>query len=244
MKRIFTFVVTLFLVITPLGCTRAPAVTAGSAEPSLASPAEEKDEESAETTTPALDAGFEVTSVGELIAALADPAITKAHISADMTISLDLEQTFEREGFVLTIDTGAEVTIGDGLILVYFGAEDNPGLVVNGTLKVLGSLNFGAMTLSNNGVLEVLSGGVLAPGMSVIENHGDMMVYADGTIRLERGSALRNYATLTNAGEIDITSDGGSLINAANATLNNNGHITFNGDYQNDGTYLGTQLEP
>ena len=244
MKRFLVFVVTLCLVITSLGCVGAPAVTAGSTEPSSASPVGENAAEPDVAATPAIDASVEVTSLDGLIAALSDPAMTKAHISADMTISLDQEQTFEREGFVLTIDAGAEVTIGDGLILVYLGGEDTPGLVVNGTLKVLGNLNFGAMTLSNNGVLEVLSGGVLAPGMSVIENHGEMLVDADGTIRLERGSGLQNYATIINEGEIDITSDGGSLLNAADATLENNGHITFDGNYQNSGTYQGTQLEP
>ena len=244
MKRILIFVATLLFVISPLGCASVPGDTASSAEPTLASATETQTVEPAAIATPAIDAGVEVTNVDELLAALADPAINKAHISANMSISLDQEQTFEREGFVLTIDAGAEVTIGNGFVLVFFGDDDTPGLIVNGTLKIAGNVNFGAMTLCNNGTLEVLSGGVLAPGMSVINNYGVLLVDSDGTIRLERGSGLRNFATLTNVGEIDITSDGGSLNNAADATLENNGHITLNGDYQNDGIYLGTQLEP
>lgn len=190
------------------------------------------------------DEGVEVKSCDELISVLNDTSVERAHISADMTISSSDELTFEREGFVLAIDEGAVVTFDQGLILVLFGSEEEPGLIVNGTLKISGTMNFGAMTLVNNGTLEVLSGGTLAPGMSTVENYGMVAVDAGGTIRLERGSALQNFARTVNQGEINITDDGGSLYNSPDATLENKGHIVFDGNYQNEGTYTGAEAEP
>jgi len=229
----------LFLLLAPIGCAK-PGETPAKAAPLDAS-------ETTEQTTasvPAVDLGVEVKTYDELATALNDTTVTKAHISADLEIAPAEEQTFEREGFLLTIDEGVTVTIRDNFIPVFFGTENAPGLVVNGTLAVVGTLNFGGMTLLNNGTLEVLSSAILSPGMSTIENHGQVFVYAGGTIRLERGTGLKNFGTITNLGEINITSDGGSLNNAAEATLENNGNIKFDGDYQNEGFYSGTQQEP
>jgi hypothetical protein len=193
---------------------------------------------------PAVDPGVEVKTYDELIAALNDTTVTKAHISADLEIAPATEQTFERERFVLTIDKGVTVTIRDNFVPVFFGTENAPGLVVNGTLKIAGTFNFGAMTLQNNGTLEVLDGGTLCPGMSKIVNEATLQIYKGGVVRLERGTGLQNNATLLNLGDLNITSDGGSLINAANGSLENNGTITFDGDYQNEGTYTGAQQQP
>lgn len=243
MKRILAIATILFLILAALGCAKSPAARPNETDQSAvtqdSSGAKEQNAEAAST-----DEGKEIRSYEELVSALDDTSVMKAHISASLTVSPAQEQTFEREGFVLIIDSGAEVTMESGAIPVFFGSEDMPGLVINGTLKVAGTFNFGGMTLQNNGTLEILDGGTLSPGMSTIENHGTILVDQGGTIRLERGTGLRNFATLTNLGEIDITSDGGSLNNSSGATLENNGHITFDGDYQNEGTYTGAQLEP
>jgi len=247
MKRFFPMLVALILVATSLGCAAPSATPSDAAKAATSSDATPQDAAAVEQPTasvPAVDLGVEVKTYDELIAALNDTAVSKAHISAEMEIAPTEEQTFEREGFVLTIDEGITVTVRDNFVPVFFGTENAPGLVVNGTLAIAGTLNFGAMTLLNNGTLEVLSGATLSPGMSTIENHGQVLVDAGGTIRLERGTALRNFGTVTNLGEIDITSDGGSLQNAAEAALENNGNVKFDGDYQNEGFYSGAQQEP
>lgn len=248
MKRFFPMLVACILMTAAIGCAEpsttpsdaANAVTSSDAMPQDTAAATEQPAAS----VPAVDLGVEVKTYDELIAALNDTAVSKAHISADLEIAPTEELTFEREGFVLTVDEGITVTVQDHFIPVFFGTENAPGLVINGTLAVAGTLNFGAMTLLNNGTLEVLSGATLSPGMSTIENHGQVLVDAGGTIRLERGTALRNFGMVTNLGEIDITSDGGSLHNAAEASLENNGNVKFDGDYQNEGFYSGTQQEP
>ena len=247
MKRYFPMLVALLLVATSFGCAEPSATPSNAANAATSSDATPQDAAATEQVTasvPAVDLGVEVKMYDELIAALNDTTVTKAHISAEMEIAPTEELTFEREGFVLTIDEGITVTVRDNFVPVFFGTENAPGLVVNGTLAVAGTLNFGAMTLLNNGTLEVLSGATLSPGMSTIENHGQVLVDAGGTIRLERGTALRNFGTVTNLGEIDITSDGGSLHNAAEASLENNGNVKFDGDYQNEGFYSGAQQEP
>lgn len=243
MKRILA-IGTIFLLLSAFGCTKPMNAPSGDTSPAAATQDADGAEKATESGDAADSSGLEVKSYEELVAALQDESVAGAHISESITISSDDEQTFEREGFLLSIDKGAEVTIGDGVVMVFFGSEETPGFVVNGTLKIAGELDFGAMTLQNNGVLEVLSGGILSPGMSVIENRGTLSVDPGGTIRLERGTGLQNYAVLNNAGEIDITGDGGSLINASGATISNHGHITFDGDYQNGGTYTGAQQEP
>ena len=238
MKRIFSFLLVFFL-LAAIGCASPAEVPTTTASQDASEPTQQPT-----ASVPAVDLGVEVKTYDELIAALNDTTVGKAHISAEMEIAPTGEQTFEREGFVLTIDEGITVTVRDNFVPVFFGTENAPGLVVNGTLAVAGTLNFGAMTLLNNGTLEVLDGGTLCPGMSTIENHGQVLVDAGGTIRLERGTSLRNLGTITNLGEIDITSDGGSLNNAAEATLENNGSVKFDGDYQNEGFYSGAQQEP
>jgi len=248
MKRFFPMLVALILVVTSLGCAVPSATPSDAANAATSSDAIPQDAaalaEQPTASMPAVDLGVELKTYDELIAALNDTTVTKAHISAEMEIAPTEELTFEREGFVLTIDEGITVTVRDNFVPVFFGTENAPGLVVNGTLAVAGTLNFGAMTLLNNGTLEVLPGATLSPGMSTIENHGQVLVDAGGTIRLERGTALRNFGTVTNLGEIDITSDGGSLQNAAEAALENNGNVKFDGDYQNEGFYSGAQQEP
>ena len=239
MKRIFSLLMVLFLLLAPIGCAK-PEETPARATPQDTSVSTEQPSAS----MPVADLGVEVKTYDELATALKDTTVTKAHISADLEIAPTEEQTFEREGFVLTVDEGITVTIRDNFVPVFFGTQDAPGLVVNGTLAVAGTLNFGAMTLLNNGTLEVLSDATLAPGMSTIENRGQVLVDAGGTIRLERGTALRNFGTITNLGEIDITGDGGSLQNAAEASIENNGNVKFDGDYQNQGFYSGSQQEP
>ncbi len=238
MKRMISWLVALCLLLAATGCA-TPAETPKEAASQGAVATEQPT-----ANVPAVDLGIEVRTYDELITAMKDTTVTKAHISADMEIAPSQETTFERDGFLLTIDEGATVTMKDNFIPVFFGTENVPGLVVNGTLAIAGTLNFGGMTLLNNGTLEVLSNATLVPGMSSIENHGQVLVDAGGTIRLERGTALRNFGTITNLGEIDITSDGGSLQNVAEATLENNGDIKFDGDYQNEGFYSGTQQEP
>ncbi|MEA5048333.1 MAG: hypothetical protein VB034_06930 [Eubacteriales bacterium] len=245
MKRIFILAIVLLLTLIPFGCKNAPAATPGDGAQTLMPPsAGDAIEASNGNAISPADAGAEIKNYEELVAALNDTNVTRAHISADMEISSSEEQTFEREGFILTIDEGVTVTLGDGFIMVFFGSEEEPGVVVNGTLKIQGTMDFGAMTLLNNGTLEILSGGLLAPGMSTIENHGTVSIDSNGQIRLERGSGLQNYANLVNQGTIDITDDGGSLQNLAGATLENNGHIAFNGNYQNEGVYQGAEQEP
>ena len=247
MKRFFPMLVALILIATSFGCAEpsaTPSDAVKAATSSDATPLDATATEQATASVPAVDLGVEVKTYDELIAALNDTTVTKAHISMEMEIAPTEELTFEREGFVLTVDEGITVTVQDNFIPVFFVTENAPGLVINGTLAVAGTLNFGAMTLLNNGTLEVLSGATLSPGMSTIENHGQVLVDAGGTIRLERGTALRNFGTITNLGEIDITSDGGSLHNAAEASLENNGNMKFDGDYQNEGFYSGAQQEP
>jgi hypothetical protein len=244
MKRILTLAMMLTLVLLPLGCGHTPAATAGDAVAVLLPPSAGNAAEATAGDASAADAGVEVQSYDELISALNDTSVARAHISADITISSAEEQTFEREGFVLVVDEGATVTFDQGLILVFCGSDEEPGIVVNGTLKVAGTLNFGAMTLMNNGTLEVLSGGTLAPGMSTMENYGTVVVDQGGEIRLERGSSLQNFANVVNQGTIQITDDGGSLYNSPEATLKNDGHIAFDGNYQNEGTYTGGEEEP
>ena len=239
MKRIFSLLIVLCLLLVFIGCV-SPAN-------SLTNTASQDSGELIQQPTasvPAVDLGVAVKTFDELVAALNDTTVTKAHISTDLDIAPAQEATFEREGFVLTIDEGVTVTIRDNFIPVFFGTENAPGLVVNGTLKIAGTFNFGAMTLQNNGTLEVLDGGTLCPGMSKIVNDGTMQIDKGGVVRLERGTGLQNNATLLNLGELNITSDGGSLISTATGSLTNNGTITFEGDYQNEGTYTGAQQEP
>ena len=238
MKRMFSWLMVLCLLLAVTGCATT-TVTPKEAAPQDASATEQQT-----ASVPAVDLGIEVKTYDELITALKDTAVTKAHISADLEIAPAQEATFEREGFLLTIDEGATVTIKDNFIPVFFGTENAPGWVNNGTIRVAGTLNFGAMTLQNNGTLEVLEGGTLCPGMSNIVNDGSMQIDKGGVVRLERGTGLQNHATLTNLGELNITSDGGSLINSAEGSLENNGTITFDGDYQNEGSYTGAQQEP
>ena len=239
MKRIFSLLIVLSLLVTFIGCA-SPAKT-----PTQTAPQDAGEPTKQPTASvPDVDLGVEVKTYDEFTTALNDTTVTKAHISTDLEIAPAQEATFEREGFVLTIDEGVTVTIRDNFIPVFFGTENAPGLVVNGTLKIAGTFNFGAMTLQNNGTLEVLDGGTLCPGMSKIVNEGVIQIDEGGVVRLERGTGLQNNATLTNLGELNITSDGGSLINASTGSLENNGTITFDGDYQNEGTYTGVQNQP
>ncbi|MEA4870198.1 MAG: hypothetical protein VB062_06125 [Christensenella sp.] len=193
-------------------------------------------------TTP--DAGVAVSDYDALIAALQDESVSRAHIIADMTISPEQPQEIEREGFVLTIDAGVTVTIGDNFTIVFFGSETAPGLVNNGSMLLSGEWNFGAMTLENNGTIELQSGALLAPGMSTIQNDGQLRIAKDAQVRLERGSGILNNGTIENNGTLEITNDGGSLNNSESGILQNNGHIVFDGDYQNHGIYQGTEQEP
>ena len=239
MKRIFSLSLVLCLAFAQIGCA-APASVSPEATSASASDATEQPV----ACEPGAELGVAITTYDELTAALRDKAIPKAHICASMEIGSFEEQTFEREGFLLTIDKGVTVTIRDNFIPVFFGSENVAGWVNNGTLNIAGTLNFGAMTLKNNGTLEILDGGTLCPGMSQIVNNGILQVEQGGAIRLERGTGLQNHATLINLGEIDVTSDGGSLINSASGILENNGTIVFDGDYQNEGTYTGEQPQP
>ncbi|MCE5189767.1 MAG: hypothetical protein LLF75_11405 [Eubacteriales bacterium] len=244
MKRFFAGLFVLILVLAQIGCAAPAADRSANVDLNTAPQVSNDVKEPPESGSSDQDAGVEIKNYDELVIALEDASVTKAHISESLTIAPTQEQTFEREGFLLTVDEGAEVMMENGFIPVFFGSEDTPGLVIDGTLKIAGTFDFGGITLLNNGMLEVLDGGTLAPGMSAIENHGTILVDPGGIIRLERGTGLLNFAKLANLGEIEITSDGGSLNNTSGATLENNGHITFRGDYQNEGTYTGTQQEP
>lgn len=238
MKRFLTLLTVLLLLLAPIGCARQTDSASDAAQSADAAT------EQPTASAPAADLGVAVTTFDELAAALADATVTRAHISADLEIDPKKEQTFEREGFLLTIDKGVVVTIRDNFVPVFFGKEDAPGWVNFGTIQILGTLNFGAMTLQNEGTLKVLGGGILCPGMSTIMNNGTIQIDKDGVIRLERGTALQNNGIITNFGKIQITSDGGSLINAASGKLENNAVIVFDGDYQNEGVYAGEQPEP
>jgi hypothetical protein len=240
MKQRNVFLLALLMIFALAGCstqtqqqstqTDAPAVT----QEAVAA-------EEAQTTP---DAGVEITSYDALVAALQDESVLQAHISADMTIAPESDQSYEREGFVLTIDKDATVTIGDFFTIVFFGSETVPGLVNNGTLIVSGEWNFGAMTLENNGTIEIKSDVLVAPGMSTIQNNNMLQIDKGAELRLERGSGIVNDGTIQNSGTLNITSDGGSLTNNDGGTLLNSGHIAFDGDYQINGTYRGTEPLP
>lgn len=190
------------------------------------------------------DAGIAISDLDGLVAALQNESVTKAHISADLTIAPESDQSFEREGFVLTIDKGVTVTIGDFFTPVFFGTETVPGIVNNGTLIITSEWNFGALTLENNGTIEIQSGALLAPGMAIIQNNNTLQIDKDAEVRLERGSGIVNDGTIQNSGTLNITDDGGSLINNENSSILNTGHIAWDGDYQNRGTYRGTEPLP
>ncbi|GEM_PF-1667225 len=241
MKRAFVLSVAFLLAANLIGC-------GGAVETDTSPDAEQTETVSGETAeeNPAAitEAAEGITDYEALLEALGDESATSAHISADMTIAPEEASTFEREGFVLTVDEGVTVTMDDNFCMVFWGSEDTPGLVVNGTLIVTGSMDFGEITLMNSGMLEIASGGVLCPGMSTILNDGTLLIDAGGELRLERGSGLQNRGVLINNGTLNITDDGGSLTNDAGASIENNGHIAFDGDYQNSGDYTGAEAEP
>lgn len=190
------------------------------------------------------DTGTAITDLDGLVASLKDSSVTRAHITTDLTIAPESDESFEREGFVLTIDEGVTVTIGDFFTPVFFGSETEAGIVNNGTLIVAANWNFGALTLENNGTIQVQSNVLLAPGMGTIQNNGTLQIDKDAEIRLERGSGLINDGVIKNDGTLNITTDGGSLINNESGSILNNGHIAWDGDYQNRGNYRGTEPLP
>lgn len=190
------------------------------------------------------DAGAAIADLDGLITAFKDPSISRAHITSDLIIAPESDQSIEKEGFILTIDEGVTVTIGDFFTPVFFGSETEAGIVNNGTLIIAADWNFGAMTLENNGTIEVQSGAVLNPGMATVQNNNTLQIDKGAEVRLERGSGLINDGVIQNEGTLTITSDGGSLINNDNGSILNNGHIAWDGNYQNRGAYRGTEPLP
>lgn len=241
MKQRNVFLLAVLMIFSLTGCSTQTQQQSTQADAPAATQVTTTETDDSQTTP---DAGVEITSYDALIAAMQDESVLQAHISADMTIAPESDQSYEREGFILTIDKDATVTIGDFFTIVFFGSETVPGLVNNGTLIVSGEWNFGAMTLENNGTMKIKSGALLNPGMCVIHNTNILQIDEGAEVRLERGSGIVNDGTLQNSGTLNITSDGGSLTNNDGGTLLNSGHIAFDGNYQINGTYRGTEPLP
>lgn len=112
-----------------------------------------------------------------------------------------------------------------------------------GTFTSTGTLS-NAGTLNNTGTLEMsghdLTGGTLnnnAGGTLALRGNFTFGAAAAGTVNLNAGSMLQNYATLTNPAGNTQTNNG-TLVNAG--TLVNNGTINGAGTLVNNGTFAGS----
>jgi len=160
-------------------------------------------------------------------------------IKADITIGLSSIEEFEKDGFLMTIDKGVTVTMGDNFMPVYFGTDTVNGIINNGTLVITGTFEFAMTTFENNGTLRIAANGMLAPCYSTIQNNGEVIIDADGELRIERDTTFNNSATLTNNGLVKISSDGGAFNNLVTGKIINNNRIVSVGTYTNAGEFIG-----
>jgi uncharacterized protein with beta-barrel porin domain len=117
-----------------------------------------------------------------------------------------------------------------------------------GTFTNTGSLN-NAGTLNNTGTLELTSGSSynFTGGTMNNNNNGTLILRRDftldgttsGTVNLNTGSTLQNYATLTNpAGHTQVNN--GTFLNNSGGTFINNGTFTTSTTFINNGRFQGT----
>jgi uncharacterized protein with beta-barrel porin domain len=177
-----------------------------------------------------------------------------------------------RRNFDFDGTTGGTVNLDAGGILQNYAVltntaghtQTNNGALVNNAGATL--INTG--TLINSGTLEMASGsaydftgGTLTnTGTFILRRNFDFDGTTGGTVNLDAGGILQNYAVLTNtAGHVQtnngalvnnagatLTNDGvlinnfgATLTNAAGGTLNNNGLFTNNGTLTNNGSFTG-----
>ncbi|HNX14902.1 MAG TPA: hypothetical protein PK854_12225 [Oscillospiraceae bacterium] len=154
-------------------------------------------------------------------------------IKADITIGLSSLKEFEKSSFVMVIDKGVTVTMGDNF------APAISGIVNNGTLLITGTFEFAFAVFENNGTIRIADKGMLAPYHGTIQNNGEVLIDAGGELRLDRVTTFNNAATVTNNGTLKITNDGGVFHNLAAGTLTNNKTIACVGIYTNEGKFIG-----
>ena len=194
---------------------------------------------SSQTSSVALTGMVDVYDSDTFMNAIRSSDTTGVNIKADITIGLSSIEEFEKQGFLMVIDEGVTVTMGDNFAPAYFGSDTVSGFVNNGTLLITGTFEFAFATFENNGTIQIAGQGMLAPYRSTIQNNGEVIIDADGELRIESSTTFDNAATVTNNGILKISSDGGVFNNLETGTIVNNKTVVCVGTYTNAGQFIG-----
>lgn len=150
--------------------------------------------------------------------------------------NLNLTETYhiEREnGFILRIDKDAVLNI-DSLV--------NPVgciFINDGTINISGTFDYGLETFTNNGIVNIKSGGTMSSGMVDSYNKGTINIEKGASLLIERGTQFYNSARINNSGLISVK-NGGKFDNSR-GVVENSGTITIESFFEGDiGAMKGT----
>ena len=183
--------------------------------------------QSAEQTSPASQtAAYEIKDGVAMVKSMAD---LKSAMTDTKATEIKFAQAF---------DITEDITVTKPLTIIEMTVSNSAVMNVKADI-ILGGAEF-----ENNGSIVVSAGGQFGVYMTECTNNSKFTVEKDGKLEMDRGGGFYNHAALTNAGAVTVTSDGGSLNNDPDGTIENNGVIDCTGYYTNGGTYTGTGTEP
>jgi hypothetical protein len=197
-----------------------------------------------------------VSSESELLAAMADDGVDEIEIIGSFTLNEDLDimkrttvtyDTLEDSPCILTIASGAALTVRNGAHLSIQGGIVNDGIFVNDESSG-GVFMSGTGSFTNSGILNNDHNFDIIEG--TLTNNGSVNVGdGDNNVILMRGGIIANSAgaTFNNEGAVDMdTSEGleGAVLSRAPAFTNagtfNNGVIALPGSHAYCGMRSGT----
>jgi hypothetical protein len=189
-----------------------------------------------------------VSSASEFVNAMADDGVDEIEIVGSFTLNEDVDitkrttvtyDTMEDPPRILTIASGATVTVRDGGYLSILGGVVNNGMLVNNSEMFMGI--GGSFTNSGTGILNVNNRFDIIEG--TLTNSGEIDVSAgDNHTLLMRGGTITNNAgaDFINEGSVDMDSSEGmeGVVTPHEPTFTNAG--TFdNGAFEDSQAYFG-----
>ena len=140
--------------------------------------------------------------------------------------------------FAKAFDIDEDITVTKPILIVELSIQNSA------VMTVRSEATLGGVILENTGSIIVTDGGFFGVYQTELRNQGQFTVEENGELELDRGGQFKNYSTLTNAGTITVTDNGGNLYNDKTGTIEDNGVINCTGYYDNQGIYTGTGTEP
>lgn len=132
---------------------------------------------------------------------------------------------FESKEDIEVFGEGGQVTIDKPLEIRGSLAFVECTVDLRSTITVSGSLSLGAATLNNNGYIRVRGNALLGSYMSDLMNFGAIYIEKDGVLECDRGGGWINLGMLINEGTVTVTDDGGYAELRADSVLDNRGII-------------------